>query len=150
MHLRPLRLSVTALAFVWVLQGPAIAGTSGWRTVAALVASIKMPSTLEAKEREDRAYQVADLIQRKAGKAAPANLVTDLADLMSDEDQVIRFWTAGALGNLGPQSAAAIPSLEKAFKEARAADPTGGGRAFISTTPFNTQSTRSAGRGDDT
>ena len=90
-----------------------------------------MPSTLEAKEREDKAYRVAVLIHRKAGKTAPAKLVTDLADLMSDEDQVIRFWIAGALGNLGPQAAAAIPALEQAFKEARAADPPDRGRTGI-------------------
>ena len=50
-----------------------------------------MPSTLETKEREDRAYRVADLIQRKAGKTAPATLITDLADLMSDDDQVVPY-----------------------------------------------------------
>jgi len=88
-----------------------------------LAESIKVPSSLSTKEREDKAYQLAALIRRKAGKAAPQKLIMDLAVLMSDTDQIVRLWTAGALGNLGPQAATAIPALEKAFQEARAADP---------------------------
>jgi hypothetical protein len=114
-----------------VLQGPAAARTYGWRTIAALVESIRTPSSLSAKEREDRAYRVADLIQHKSSKAAPEKLITDLAELMSDDNQIIRFWTAGALGNLGPQAAPAIPALEKALKEARAADRPDWGRTGI-------------------
>ncbi|MEK6337052.1 MAG: hypothetical protein AABM67_19185 [Acidobacteriota bacterium] len=50
---------------------------------------------------------------------------------MSDSDQVVRFWTAVSLENLGPQAAAAIPALEKALEEARAADPPDGFRTGI-------------------
>jgi HEAT repeat protein len=96
-----------------------------------LAESIKAPSSLSTKEREDKAYQLAVLIRRKTGRAAPQKLVTDLAALMSDPDQMVRLWTAGALGNLGPQAAAAIPALEKAFEDAQVADPPGGLRTGI-------------------
>jgi len=108
-----------------------VAQTDGWRAITMLAESIKAPSSLSTKEREDKAYQLAVLIRRKTGRAAPQKLITDLAALMSDPDQMVRLWTAGALGNLGPQAAAAIPALEKAFDEAQVADPPGGPRTGI-------------------
>ena len=117
-----LQLVIAALCLTWILQGAVTARTDGWRTITMLAESLKAPSSLSTKEREDKAYQLAALVRRKAGKAAPQKLITDLAALMSDTDQMVRLWTAGALGNLGPQAAAAIPSLEKAFNEAQAAD----------------------------
>ena len=96
-----------------------------------LAESIRAPSSLSTKEREDRAYQLANLIRRKAGTAAPQKLITDLAALMSDTDQMVRAWTAASLGHLGPQASAAIPALEKAFEEARVADPPGRFRSGI-------------------
>src|ERR1041384_371837 len=122
---------ITALCLTWSLQGSFVAQTDEWRAITMLAESIKAPSSLSTQEREDKAYQLAVLIRRKTGRAAPQKLVTDLAALMSDPDQMVRLWTAGALGNLGPQAAAAIPALEKAFEEAQVADPPGGPRTGI-------------------
>jgi hypothetical protein len=116
-------LVIAALCLTYILQGSVAGRTDGWRAITLLAESLKVPSALSTKEREEKAYQLAALIRRKAGKAAPQKLITDLAGLMSDSDQMVRFWTAVSLGNLGPQAAAAIPALEKAFEEARAAEP---------------------------
>ncbi|HKO96584.1 MAG TPA: hypothetical protein VJU86_06320 [Pyrinomonadaceae bacterium] len=117
------KLLIAALCISCVLQGSVTARPDGWRAITILVESLKESSSLSAKERGEKAYQLATLIRRKAGKPAPKKLITDLADLMSDADTMVRAWTAGSLGNLGPQAAAAMPALEKAFEEAQAADP---------------------------
>ena len=117
------KLIIAALCLACVLQASATAQPDRWRAVTLLVESIKAPSTLSTKEREEKASQFAALIRRKGGRPAPEKLITDLADLMSDADVMVRAWTAGSLGNLGPQAKAAIPALEKAFEEAQAADP---------------------------
>ena len=125
------QLVLAALCLTLILQGAVAARTDGWRAITMLAESIKAPSSLSTKEREEKAYQLAVLIRRKAGKAAPPKLITDLAALMSDSNQMVRFWVALALGKLGPQAAAAIPALEKAFEEAQVADPPGGFRTGI-------------------
>ena len=122
---------VATLCITWIPQGSVEARTDGWRPIVILAESIKAPSALSTKEREDKAYRLAVLIQRKVGKPAPEKVITALANLMNDSDQVVRFWTAGALGQLGPQAAPAIPALEKALEEARAAEPPGQGRTGI-------------------
>lgn len=122
---------IAALCLTCVLQGPVAAQTEGWQAITMLVESLKVPSALTTEEREEKASQLATLIRRKAGKPAPKSLITDLAGLMSDSDQLVRAWTAGSLGNLGPQAAEAIPALEKAFEEARATDPPGHFRSGI-------------------
>jgi hypothetical protein len=124
-------LVIAALCFTWILPWSVAARTDGWRTITMLAESIKAPSSLSPKEREEKAYQLAALIRRKAGQTAPKQLIADLADLMSETDQMVRLWTAGSLGNLGPQAAAAMPALEKAFAEARAAEPADGFRTGI-------------------
>jgi len=140
-----------AAAFVWFLEGPAIARTPGWGAITSLVESISTPSSLPPKEREERAQRVAVLIHDKAGETAPEKVVTALADLMSDGQQTIRLWTAIALGNLGPQAAAAIPALKRAFKEARSAIRAAGFvREFISTMSFSRQWTRSSSKRSET
>lgn len=125
------QLIVAALCLMWMLQGAVAAQTDRWRAVTMLAESIRAPSSLSTSEREDKAYQLANLIQRKAGRAAPQKLITDLAMLMSDTDQIVRLWAAAALGNLGLQAAAAIPALEKAFGEAQIADPPSRARSGI-------------------
>jgi len=122
---------VSALLVTWIPQDAASAQTDAWRPIITLAESIRAPSTLSAKEREERAYRLADLIPRKVRKPAPEKLITALAYLMDDSDRTVRFWTAGALGQLGPQAASAIPALEKALEEARADDPPGRGRTGI-------------------
>lgn len=129
--IRLARLFVASLTLAWVVEAPVAAQTDGWQTITTLVESIKTPSSLPVKERRGRARQFAVLIHDKTGKTAPEKLITDLAGVMSDSDQVVRFWTAGALGNLGPQAVAAIPALERAFAEAQAADPPGRARSGI-------------------
>ena len=125
------QLVIAALCLTWIFQGPVAARTDGWRAITRLAESIRSPSSLSAEEREDKASQLAALIRRKAGKPAPQKLITLLTAMMSDTDQMVRAWTAGALGNLGPQAAAAIPALEKALEEAQIADPPGGFRTGI-------------------
>src|SRR5262245_33291005 len=117
------QLVAAALSLACILQGSVAARIDGWRRITMLAESIKATSTLTTKERQENAYELATLILRKAGKPAPEKLITDLAGLMSDADQVVRFWAAVSLGNLGPQAAAAIPALEKALEQARTEDP---------------------------
>jgi hypothetical protein len=114
---------LTALCLVSVLQVSLAARTDEWRAITLLTESIRTPATLTANDRQEKARELAALIRRKAGKPAPEKLITDLAGLMSDSDQLVRFWVAVSLGYLGPQAAAAIPALEKALEQARIEDP---------------------------
>lgn len=125
------QLVIPALCIVVSLQCPTVAQTDRWRAVTDLIDTLKTPSSLSSREREDKASQLATLIRCQKGQAAPQNVILDLAALMSDADPLVRAWTAGALGNLGPQAAAAITALEKAFAEAQAADPPNGFRSGI-------------------
>lgn len=124
-------LVIAALCLTCTLQGCVGARTDEWKEITTLAESVKAPSPLSDKEREDKAYQLAVLIRQKVGKPAPKKLIAELADMMSDSDETVRFWTVGALQNLGPQADLAIPALERALAEARAADPPGQGRSGI-------------------
>jgi hypothetical protein len=44
--------------------------------------------------------------------------IDDIAALLSDDDDGVRLWAAGALGLIGPRAKRAIPALERALKNA--------------------------------
>jgi uncharacterized protein YfaS (alpha-2-macroglobulin family) len=131
MKIRRSQFVLSALCLSWILQGSAVSQTDRWQAITVLAESLKNPSSLSSQEREDKAYQLATLTRRKTRQAAPQKLITDLASLMTDNDPLVRAWTATSLGHLGSQAAAEIPALEKALEEARAADPPGGPRTGI-------------------
>jgi HEAT repeat protein len=70
------------------------------------------------------AEQLSTFIQhsdRAAIDALDAKEIDDLAGLLSDRDDVVRFWAALALGHIGAPAARAIPVLERALREAEPA-----------------------------
>lgn len=44
--------------------------------------------------------------------------ISQLTDLLRDRDDVVRFWAATALGNIGTLAITAVPALERALQEA--------------------------------
>jgi HEAT repeat protein len=56
-------------------------------------------------------------VQTSTAMLAPS-LVDDLANLLRHEDDVVRYWAATALGQIGAPAARAIPALEQALKNA--------------------------------
>jgi HEAT repeat protein len=101
-----------------------------WKKVNELAEEIQ--NAPPSRDRGEMARQLQILVDRRARKSAPKELIERLINLMSDENVEVRLWTAAALGDLGPQAAPAIPALEKARKEDEALlQKIGGGRSGI-------------------
>ena len=68
------------------------------------------------------AAQLAEFVAAQRGEAAriDAPVVDDMATLLTDADDWVRFYGAASLGFVGPGARRAIPALEKALEESRA------------------------------
>jgi hypothetical protein len=100
---------------VLVAQAAIAATPERWQKITRLVEKIKNESS--AKERGEEVERLASLVEKRAREAVPESVVADLTSLMSHRDDHVRYWTAMALGYLGPQAASSIPALENALKE---------------------------------
>jgi hypothetical protein len=49
-----------------------------------------------------------------------ARPIDDIAGLLSDRDDSVRYWAAMALGQIGPPAGRAVPALERALREVEA------------------------------
>ena len=104
------------MACLVVMSQVAIAATPDpWHAIAQQVEKIKKESS--STSRPDEAERLADLVKQKAAHVIPESLLAEITDLLTDRDDTVRYWTAMALGYLGPQAASSIPALEKALKE---------------------------------
>lgn len=48
------------------------------------------------------------------------DMVRNIADLLDDKNDRVRFYAAAALGNIGPAARSAVPALERALRESDA------------------------------
>jgi HEAT repeat protein len=83
------------------------------------IRALKEPG--DRKRRVTQAETLSALVQRCPAAASGAGTVQELASLLGDPEDAVRFWVAGALGFIGPKAAAAIPALEKALDERKGA-----------------------------
>jgi HEAT repeat protein len=70
--------------------------------------------------RTDVARRLCALLQHQARSdldALEARPVDDIAGLLGDRDDSVRYWAAMALGQIGPSANRAVPALERALKE---------------------------------
>jgi len=74
---------------------------------------------IDAPSRKVKIQRAQDLNQwvvRHPGDISTAD-VDSLATLLSDEDDTVRLWIAGALGQLGDKARSAVPQLQRALLE---------------------------------
>ena len=104
---------VVALA----LCASAVAAQSIDTEIAERVASVQ--SATDPSMRIDRAAHLAEYIASRGplGVAdVEAPVVDDMAELLNDNADLVRFYAAASLGFLGPTARRAIPALEKALE----------------------------------
>ena len=104
---------VVALA----LSASALAAQSIDTEIAERVASVQ--GATDPSTRIDRAAHLAEYIASRgpldvADVEAP--VVDDMAELLNDNADLVRFYAAASLGFLGPTARRAIPALEKALE----------------------------------
>jgi hypothetical protein len=73
------------------------------------IREVRLASTVEV--RRQRAEQLDTLVLR--GGRFPASRVTEITALLKSSDDVVRYWIAQTLGDIGPEAKSAIPALEK-------------------------------------
>lgn len=75
----------------------------------------------DADSRTGFAAQLAEFVAAQRTEAAriDAQVVDDMATLLSDGDDWVRFYGAASLGFVGPAARRAIPALEKALEQSR-------------------------------
>jgi hypothetical protein len=88
-----------------------------WQPVQELVTKIKQEPSI--RERTEDAYRLVKSVKERAQQKIPDRLLSEITSLMGDRDDSVRYWTATALGYLGPQATAAIPALERALEEVK-------------------------------
>jgi len=116
-----LRLLLPALALAAATlaapQGAPAAQLSIGAEVANRIASIEKASTTDA--RIESAAHLAEYIASR-GPVEISNLdppiIDGMAQLLTDNDDWVRFYVAAALGFLGPSARRAIPALERALE----------------------------------
>jgi hypothetical protein len=99
------------------LCASAVAAQSIDTEIAERVASVQ--SATDPGMRIDRAAHLAEYIASRgpldvADVEAP--VVDDMAELLNDNADLVRFYAAASLGFLGPTARRAIPALEKALE----------------------------------
>lgn len=75
----------------------------------------------DADSRTGFAAQLAEFVAAQRTEAARIDtaIVDDMATLLADGDDWVRFYGAASLGFVGPAARRAIPALEKAFEQSR-------------------------------
>jgi HEAT repeat protein len=85
--------------------------------IAERVAQVQTAS--DTSMRIDRAAHLAEYIASRGPLAVAeveAPIVDDMAELLEDNADLVRFYAAASLGFLGPSARRAIPALEKALE----------------------------------
>lgn len=115
-HLRVPQICSALLApACWVLLLFNTADTkSDQRKLAQTIVKVRTGDPLTARE---AAEHLSQMTRRMNPKSVPDQTVTDLISLLDIPDDLVRYWVARSLGNLGPLARAAIPQLHKLLAE---------------------------------
>jgi len=84
------------------------------RILKAIDAVEKEPDPMESI---DRGKEMTELVRSHAFAASDPDIVRRLTTLLAVPSDGTRGWAAASLGFIGPKAAAAIPALEKAYRE---------------------------------
>jgi HEAT repeat protein len=120
-------LPVTALTLI--LAGSISAAEKSDDAMAKIEAMIeKIRAEHSPLVRVNVAEQLAVFLQhqdRSCLNTLDAKVIDDIASLLSDKDDAVRYWAALALGNIGAPAIRVVPSLEKALKDVEPAPGSG-------------------------
>ena len=107
-------LAALAAPTSYVLASPPIKADVGKSVIAVHVQQIR-----GSKNTNTRTISARDLYRMVESRnvSASANDIKMLSNLMSDRDDSVRFWIARALAEIGPSAHAAIPALQKAYRQ---------------------------------
>jgi hypothetical protein len=75
----------------------------------------KIRSESDVNVRTAHAEQLMVLAKKDPTRPYGQSLVTQIADLLDDPADSVRYWIATTLGFIGPQASAAVPQLERAL-----------------------------------
>jgi hypothetical protein len=67
--------------------------------------------------RAERAQLLTKMVQDHHDVSFGSGVVADLAEVLRDESDRVRYWVALALSHMGPQARDALPALERALQE---------------------------------
>lgn len=117
MHLAPLlrRFLIASVVFASCAHEPqaTAAQGGGWPQILKLLAEIKAEPP--SARRHDEALHVADLVEKMGERSAPQKVIDELIDLLGEMDALLG--ASAALGSLGRQASAAVPTLEAALEK---------------------------------
>jgi HEAT repeat protein len=120
--------AVLGLFFYWGgTTGLRAAGTSN--DAMAKVEEIigKLKTERDSALRVDAAEELSRFLQRLSNtEVLDVQVVDDLAGLLDDPNDDVRFWVAAALGHFAARARGAVPALERALKNTRAASSLSG------------------------
>jgi HEAT repeat protein len=85
------------------------------RTFDQLIKAVQ--SRVSSDRRIDAAQKLSDLVHTCRSELFSERHIAQLSALLQDENDSVRYWSATALGYLGPRARSAIPALEKALEE---------------------------------
>ena len=122
MYTRPMALGMRR-AFPAIVAAALIgANSASAQSIDAEIAEriAQVQSAPDTTMRIDRAAHLAEFIASR-GPLEVSNVeppvVDDMAELLEDNTDLVRFYAAASLGFLGPSARRAIPALEKALEE---------------------------------
>ena len=110
-----MRLAYCLLTAAALLCGP-VAAQSIDEEIAKRIAMVE--SAIETRLRVDRAAHLAEYIASRGPLdvlTVKAAVVDEMAELLDDDVDLVRFYAAASLGFLGASARRAIPALEKAL-----------------------------------
>ena len=90
-----------------------LSGEASIGEIKAIVEQMKVASSVEV--RRTLSERLSDFCGRVDPAGFDADTIDTIAAFLKDSDDVVRFWTAAALGRIGPDARRAIPALEKAL-----------------------------------
>ncbi len=71
----------------------------------------------EPNKRAERAELLTKMVRDHREVSFGSSVVVDLAEVLRDESDRVRYWVALALSQMGPQARDALPALERALQE---------------------------------
>lgn len=119
MQLKGVQFFLLLLTMFTIVPAWAAGGDAEPKTTLAEIRALilKHGNERNAARLEQNEKQLIELVKPKGSPGANISLINGLANMMSDEDDYIRYMVARLLLYAGPDASRAIPALQKAYKE---------------------------------
>jgi hypothetical protein len=106
----------TVLTLAWA-QGPEGGGDALAKIKLMIDRLNSEPSPAVRIAVPERLFNLIKVEVRSNADALDASVIDAIAALLADSNDVVRYWVATALGQIGPSVSRTIPALERALKE---------------------------------